>query len=205
MIYLTQEQLLTIKEVVKKKFNYFLSKYDSQKYPEDIYIQSKIKFKEPSQITANDITQAILWKYGHLNKSNYPDSHKNIIKIIIYSWPDFLKNSKYALEDIYDFWTEKLKVHKNFITVAFLIHLLKSNEIQIIDQHNFRAFNYLLSLVKPGHSFKSKPKNLLDLKNYNHFFTQLIDILDMDKNKERELDKFLMMYGKDLKEMNYNG
>lgn len=206
MIYLTQEQLLTIKEEVEKKFNYYLSKYDSQKYSEDIYIQSKIKFKDPCKVTADDITQALLWKYGHINKSNYPDDHKKFIRIIIDNWPDFYKNSTYTLNNMYDFWKERLKGHQNFVTIAYLIHLIKSDEIQIIDQHNFRAFNYLFLLVNPGHSFTNKPNNLLDLKNYNHFFNQLLDILDLSKGKERDLDKFLMMYGKyNLKERNNNG
>ena len=196
MIYLTQEQLLTIKEEVESKFNYYLGKYDSQKYSEDIYIQSKINFKDLYKVNADDITQALLWKYGHINKSNYPDAHKKLIKMIIDNWLDFCKNNTYTLNNMYDFWKERLKGHQNFVTIAYLIHLIKSDEMQIIDQHNFRAFNYLVLLVNPGYSFTNKPNKLLDLKNYNHFFYQLLGILDLDKNKKRELDKFLMMYGK---------
>ena len=170
--------------------------YQSDKYPEDCYIESKVKFKCPTQVTATNITKALEWKYGHLNKKNYPESHKILINKVIESWNDFCLLGNCTVDNMYDFWKERLKGHQNFITIAYIIHLIKSDEIQIIDQHNFRAFNYLVSLVKPGHSYNKKPSTLLDLKNYNHFFNQLLSIIDIRKDKVRDLDKFLMMHGK---------
>lgn len=196
MIYLTEEQLLIIKKEVKDNFYYYIKHYQSDKYPEDVYIQSKVKFKNPQSVTASDITKALEWKYGHLNKNNYPAAHKSIINTIILHWSDFCRVKCLSTDNIYNFWKEKLKVHQNFITIAYIIHLIKSDEIQIIDQHNFRAFNYLVSLVKAGHSYSKKPSSLLNLKNYNHFFNQLLSIIDIKENKKRNLDKFLMMYGK---------
>jgi hypothetical protein len=48
--------------------------------------------------------------------------------------------------------------NKRYITVSFITHLIHHNEIPIIDQHNFRAMNFLENKFNLENSKKS-PSN----------------------------------------------
>jgi hypothetical protein len=85
------------------------------------------------------------WKYGHWGKANYVPAHKVIIAKVQKYWPEFASAGNYDIDSTFNFFENKLAGHQNFITISFLFHLIHSDELEIIDQHNFRAMNYFLS------------------------------------------------------------
>ena len=79
--------------------------------------------------------------------------------------------------------------------MAFLTHLSHPDEIPIIDQHNFRAMNYLLNHLGYNSQSKKKPSNWNDIIQLKDFMNVVCKKI---KKEHLELDKFLMMYGRSL-------
>ena len=184
---------------IKMDFVIYLGKYNSNKYPTDIYnnFQNAFCKLEP---TNEQITNAINWKFGNLNKANYPNSHKAIITEIKNAWPKFkISNERYSELETFNWWKNKLAngTSRRFITIAFITHLVhKTKNVPIIDQHNFRAMNYLRNNLKLGSGTKKYPNNWEDILSLKDFISDISKILL--KNND-DIDKYLMMYGKDLK------
>ena len=98
---------------------------------------------------------------------------------------------------------ERFGGRNRFITVAFLLHLLYPSQVPIVDQHNFRAVNALMAGARHGWLSKKRPSRYSDIRLVGDFMTAVLDAwrrLTPDSVPcERELDKFLMMYGKAIK------
>ncbi|MHA1267982.1 MAG: hypothetical protein ACTSRS_22350 [Candidatus Helarchaeota archaeon] len=196
MLTLTDKEKQAISQTVKDNFHEYYSKYSSLKYPEQPYVEWKNIFPVPKNVNPEHIKQALEWKYGHWGKRNYVRAHKEIISKIQKNWGDFLELNNYEIESAFSFWHQKLIAHQNFITIAFIIHLIHNSTIEIIDQHNFRAMNYLLASVRPSWNWKKKPSDIEDIRDYSNFFGTLLPLLDLSGDVKRKLDKFLMMFGK---------
>ena len=172
----------------KAEIEDFIKTYDTKKYPAELYKSLKSKFENPQDITFSDIKTALEWKYGKLNHSDYPESHKAIIRKIFDAWREFESSKDFELEPIFRFWRGKLG-NNPFITIAFIAHLVKE-DIPIIDQHTFRA---MLEYRQLPHR---APKSIADYKEYIQFFMDLESKLGLS---ESDLDKYLMMFGKSIK------
>lgn len=87
-----------------------------------------------------------------------------------------------------------------YITVTFLIHLLRPCESPIVDQHTFRAMNDLLAGVRSGRSAKKTPSTFDDLETYAEFFGEVQTFwARRDATIDRPtLDRGLMVYGRRL-------
>lgn len=196
MLTLKKEEKRVLAQIVKDNFSKYYRKYQSSRYPERPYIEWRKTFPTPRNVKPEDIKQALKWKYGHWGKSNYPRAHKIMISKIQENWNEFIGLNNYEIESIFSFWRNKLIEHQNFITIAFVTHLIHNSTIEIVDQHTFRAMNYLLSTVKPSWTGKKNPSDTKDIKNYSEFFKMLLSLLDIDSDEKHKLDKFLMMFGK---------
>jgi hypothetical protein len=186
---------------IKKKFEQYHDMYDLRKYPTDIYNVSKSKFYSRT-LNEDVIKNAMLWKWGNINKKNYPYAHKMLINEIIEKWDKYISANidKKASEQTFIWWSENLKKANStrYITVAFITHLLH-NDIPIIDQHNFRAMNYLNNGFSLKNS-KSKPSNWGDIIKLKDFTQNIVS--NFSEISESDFDKFLMMFGKTLKKEN---
>ena len=184
---------------IKKDFDSYLIKYDSNKYPIDIYNNFQNAFSKLNP-TSEQITSALNWKYGNTNKPNSPKSHKAIIKDIIDAWPKFkLSIERHTELNTFNWWKKTLAngSSKRFITIAFITHLVhKSKKVPIIDQHNYRAMNYLSNNFNFSSTAKKYPSNWEDIVKLKEFISELSKI---HNKKHNEIDKYLMMLGKEIK------
>ncbi|MEK5257569.1 hypothetical protein NST74_29420 [Paenibacillus sp. FSL F4-0125] len=196
MLELTKKEIESIAKTISEHFVEYTSKYELTKYPEEPYLKWKEDFSDPKNVEHDEISQAFEWKYGHWGKPNYVPAHKVIIAKLQKYWPEFAETGKLELDDIFAFWEEKLAGHQSFITIAFLSHLICSKKVEIIDQHNFRAMNYLMSTVRPDWVWKRKPVGQEDITDFSMFLRSVLPAVKEAKGNKRELDKFLMMFGK---------
>lgn len=178
-------------------FSQISKKYDFKKYPKCVYDRCKFKFSalNPGK---QDIHDALVWKYGHWGKSNFPGKHRTLISEVQKLWPQFIKTGKHRLpQDTFQWWQSEWRPKKRYITVAFITHLIHHrSKIPIIDQHNFRAMNHLIAMKK-NHSYKKAPSSWQDILDLKDFMAILLPHLN---NVDRsELDRFLMMWGKNVK------
>ena len=193
---LTKKEIETIAKTISEHFVEYTSKYEVLKYPEEPYLKWKESFSDPKNVGPDEISRAFEWKYGHWGKPNYVPAHKVIIAKLQKYWSEFAEAGKLELDDIFAFWEEKLAGHQSFITIAFLSNLICSKKVEIIDQHNFRAMNYLMSTVRPDWVWKRVPVSQEDITDFSAFVRSVLPAVKEAKGEKRELDKFLMMYGK---------
>ncbi|AIQ38549.1 hypothetical protein R50345_30400 [Paenibacillus sp. FSL R5-0345] len=193
---LTKKEIESIARTISEHFGEYTTKYEVLKYPEEPYLKWKESFSDPKSVEHDEISKAFEWKYGHWGKSNFVPAHKVIIAKLQKHWPEFAEKGKLELDDIFAFWEERLAGHQSFITIAFLSHLICSKKVEIIDQHNFRAMNYLMSTVRPDWVWKRVPVSQEDITDFSAFVRSVLPAVKEVKGNKRELDKFLMMFGK---------
>lgn len=186
-------------------FDHYASQYDTAKYWPEVYDRAVEEFSVPDQVTASTIEDALKWKYGHLKKTNYPRTHKNLVAHVQQSWPEISTSLPTEVGEAFKHIKAIVGGQNRFITVAFLTHLLYPVAVPIIDQHNFRAVNHLVKEARPSHSFKKTPSCFADIEFIKLFMDKLIvasgEIDNAPTKSRRELDRFLMMYGKHLKQL----
>jgi hypothetical protein len=205
MLNLSDRERQIIVDAIRLDFTSRVQHYDSRKYPEAAYEKLRIAFSTPKSVTDDDIKNALVWKYGHWHKSGYPEKHRILIGEIQNGWPDFVASQSQVTDarQIFDYWMGKLKGHQCFITIAFLVHLLRSDQISIIDQHNYRAMNHLLKKVRGDWIGRQKPSHFDDMLDLSEFIHSVQETWHKcgypSPPDERSIDKYLMVLGQELK------
>ena len=150
------------------------------------------------------LRDALLWKYGHLGKPTIPPAHELLISQLQRGWPAAVTALPGAPDDAFVAIERDFGGKTRFITVAFLLHLLHPRKVPIIDQHNFRAVNALLASVRPAWKIKRRPSQYADISLVAAFMEAVLTAwrrrAPESVPSNRDLDKFLMMYGKAIKE-----
>jgi hypothetical protein len=181
-----------------------VSEYDIKKYPPEAYDRVRTAFDRPVLVAPGTLREALLWKYGHLNKSGaIPPAHERLISEIQRGWPSAVAALPGAPKEDFLALDRTFGGKTRFITIAFLLHLLRPHEVPIIDQHNFRAVNALMSRVRQGWRWRRAPSHYDDLEFVAAFMKTVLESWTRHATASapgmRELDKFLMMYGKHIK------
>ena len=179
---------------IQKNLEKLLPEFDYSKYPQEHYNSFLTSFSSLN-IQNKDIENALKWKWGHCKKTNFPDTHRKLIQKIQEAWPEFLTANKKANPRETFYWWKNRFSGKAYITSAFITHLIHHQEsIPIIDQHNFRGMNSLITKERIKFTFKKKPSNWEDVENLAKFMKSISQ--HMSEVPFSDLDKFLMMYGK---------
>jgi hypothetical protein len=205
MLNLNFEEQQYIVDQVRLNFVQTIIGYDAAKYPEDAYDDLLLAFRSPATIVPDNISDALRWKYGHWKKDNYPETHKAIIRNVQSRWAVFANRQIVDARQIFDYWTGVLEQHNAFITIVFLTHLLRSDTIPIIDQHNFRAMNSYMRAARPNWRYRNRPSRFDDVLDLHEFMQSIIQHWTNGNVPEpptqRSLDKYLMVRGRQLKQL----
>lgn len=198
--HLSAAEAQRIAALISSDLHDYIRRYDTRKYPPDIYDRVRRAFLTPARVRPTDIETAILWKYGHLGKSGYPKQHAKLIRDLQRLWPAFARSEMIGPEATSRFWFNALGRPKAFVTIAFLIHLLHQDELPIIDQHNFRAVNHYMTMVRRSWLSKQVPSRMDDLALVADFVKLVRSAWPAGEPRPsaRDLDKYLMMFGKAL-------
>ncbi len=189
-------QYKPIIKFIDENFLQYYNMYDSSKYSLDEYKEYQYSFSRLAP-TNTFIEEALKWKWGHAGKSNFPQSHKDIIQEVQSNWKTFASKKFTNPQDTFEYWKSIFNRKTTYITTVYITHLVHYSEVPIIDQHNYRAMNHLIKLFVDGdYQFKKKPSNWNDLIQFTKFINDISESMTIDKEK---LDKFLMMYGKTIK------
>lgn len=204
---LNAENARRIVELIRPHFDHYVARFDEHKYPSAVYENLRSAFETPQAVSDDDIRCAIFWKFGHLVKlketSKIPRDHEDLISELQGKWPAFSSELAESAYEIFLQLGTALGETRRYITKSFFLHLLRPNEIPIIDQHNFRALNHYLTTFHDGWRPRSKPSSYEDLTTLSSFLSEILStwamIDPLTVPSERELDRFLMMFGKELK------
>jgi hypothetical protein len=191
----TQAEASQIAERIAQIFQQILNEYDFGKYPAAEHARFSASFSALTA-TPDDIQGALVWKWGHWGKSNYPQHHRDLIAMIQNLWSSYVASGISSSSiNTFQWWHGRINKQTAYTTVAFITHLIHHNEpLPIIDQHNFRAMNSLLGCVRNGWKPKKRPSNWGDIAALKSFMTQVSGALP--GTSFSELDRFLMMYGR---------
>lgn len=191
---ITSTEADQIAQKIRPLLSAVASKYDFMKYPADEYGALKDQFAAMTA-THESIERALVWKWGHWGKPNYPEHHRRLIAEIQGLWSDFSKSGAIAQpHDTFEWWQGRLGRSTTYITSTFITHLVHHERpLPIIDQHNYRAMNALIASVRPGHGYKKKPSNWSDIASLKSFMVLLCERLP--GVGFGDLDRFLMVYG----------
>ena len=201
----SEPEATAIVQGVIPHFEHFADQYDTKKYWPEVYETVLQAFEAPAVVPPKMLRNALLWKYGHLGKPAIPAHHERLIKQIQEGWRTTLTMLPAQPEPAFAILNEEFGNKNRFITVAFLLHLLFPREVPIIDQHNFRAVNGLMSDVRAGWRSKKKPSRYSDIQLVAGFTHVVLAVwrrvAPASVPSERDFDKFLMMYGKARKKL----
>jgi len=192
-----------IAKAIRPQLAEYADQYPIKKYLPAVYQRVGREFRQPTEVGPGTLREALLWKYGHLGKSAIPRAHELLISQLQRDWPTVAAALRGAPED--DFRVLDLRVggKTRFITIAFLLHLLHPGEVPLIDQHNYRAVNALLAASRPGWRSRTQPSRYADITLVAAFMKAVLTAwrrrAPASVPSDRELDKFLMMYGKSIK------
>ncbi|PMZ92911.1 MULTISPECIES: hypothetical protein [unclassified Pseudomonas] len=183
-----------ITNVVKKTYTSHRELYSFKKYPALDYDSFKDTFSALAEKV--DLSAALLWKWGHWGKDDFPSKQKALIGEIESLWPAFRgwalsAGDQFTPEATFRWWHKRLG-RLRYITSAYLTHLIHPLQVPLIDQHNFRAMNHLRQIP----AAKKKPSTWCDIVRLKHF---LREASQRFQRQETEFDKYLMMYGRALK------
>jgi hypothetical protein len=174
----------------------YVNKYDTKKYPPRQYVGFQRTFSALNP-KPKRIRDSLVWKWGYVGKSNFPKKQGLLIEKVQGLWERFASSPACKNPQATFRWWAKNLPKTAYISVAYITHLVHHcSSIPIIDQHNFRARNYLLHKVS-GHVGKQKPNSWEDILALQRFVSRVLKYLPGVSSQE--LDRFLMMYGKSIK------
>jgi len=199
---LTESQTVAIVRKIDPEFRWYVAQYDERKYPPAELHRLRDAFARPASVSGSNIKAALVWKYGHTGKDNYPKRHLELGMRIAKLWPDNAIQPGHDPECAFQQWWELLGP-SSFITVCFLLHLANPDDIPILDQHNFRSVNYHLMTGSRTRLSKAKPIRFEDLVLVRDF--SKVVLRDWGKAgvgatpSASDMDRYLMMHGKEMK------
>lgn len=202
---LSNAETREIARAIMPWFEEYARRFDSKKYWPEVYIRVQREFRQPTRVAPGTLREALLWKYGHLRKRGaIPPDHERLIAEIQNEWPATVAALPGSAEAAFVALNRGFGGRTRFVTVAFLLHLVFPRDVPIIDQHNFRAANALIAGVRPGWRAKKMPSQFGDITLVATFMKAVLAawrrVAPASVPTERNLDKFLMMYGKAIKE-----
>lgn len=193
---LNEQEAKQILAKIEPIFDEVSGRYDFATYPAEAYDRFKQTFASLREANGS-ISDALLWKYGRSGRGSYPQSYQRLIEDAERLWPAFVTSGAGKVPlNTFNWWIEHLDRKHSYITVAFITHLVHHAQIPIIDQHNFRAMNSLLSAVRANHQGKKKPSRWADIVQLKEFIDAVHTRLG--NASLAKLDRFLMMYGRDM-------
>jgi hypothetical protein len=192
-----------ISKAIMPRFKEYASQYDTKKYWPGVYERVRREFVHAEVMAPGALRDALLWKYGHLGKPAIPLHHERLISELQRNWRAATAGLPKAPEDAFIALDHSFGGKNRFITIAFLLHLLHPTKVPIIDQHNFRAVNALMAGVRPTWKTKARPSQYPDIVLVAAFMKTVLEAWTLrapeSAPSDRDLDKFLMMYGKSIK------
>jgi hypothetical protein len=191
-----------IARAIRPYLNEYADRYDQEKYRPNVYRSVRRAFRCGHDVQALAIRDALLWKWGHLGKPAIPAAHTALIEDVQNGWSKTVAGLPASTPDAFHVLDARFGPGR-FITIAFLLHLLRPADVPIVDQHNFRSVNWFMREVRPGWKTKAVPTRYRDLEVTAAFMKAVLkgwrQSMPASAPAARQLDKFLMMYGKAIK------
>jgi hypothetical protein len=199
LLNLTELETAAVVRGIAPELLRYANQYDEKKYPPAELARLRAVFATPDSVLEPDIVAALVWKYGHTGKANYPKHQRALAARIAKLWSTNAMLPAQDPMDAFSRWRALLGP-TSFITVCFLLHLVQPDAVPILDQHNYRSVTLHLATVRPGLGGKAKPSQFSDLLLVRDFGLAVLGGWERYSTSEKPpadvLDRYLMMHGK---------
>ena len=196
MTNVTRDEARKVFAIIKGLFDLLVQRYDERKYPPVEYQGLLKAFQTAHKVGVADIRRALRWKYGKSDGSTLTANQQATIRRLSARWRYLVLagHPEGRLEALRD----PLRPGHNFVSRAFLVHLCTPDKVPIIDRFNHRAVRYLLGTQRVGFALARLPESYEDLMLVRSFTVRLIEVWPGDKPSYTTVDRFLMMFGKNV-------
>jgi len=193
---LNEKEKRAISTLVQERMDEHLSRFPFARYPIEPFEAWKHIFAEPQSVPAETLRDAFRWPLGGWARKNLPSTHHRTTIKMIKIWPEFAENAAFEPSQIFQFWEQRLPDwNTGFNTTTFLLHLMRSDEIEITDAHRISAMHELIQAVGISTVDPSHPLSFVAVEQYSQFFRLILQKLTYGTESRIKLDRFLKAYG----------
>lgn len=179
-------------------FEPLVARYDVNRYPQPVYDQLKQQFRDPGAVPTDDIEAALRWKYARPQPRPLPGPLVKTIRRLADRWQQMLaideRDHAARIESLKD----PEQPANDFVSRAFLVHLVTPKTVPIIDRYNHRAVRWYLGTVRNEFALGGLPQQFDDLELIRSFMHQVIAAWGKNAPNMIMLDRFLMVFGKNV-------
>ncbi|MEK4153652.1 hypothetical protein NYE27_01045 [Paenibacillus sp. FSL R10-2779] len=192
---LSEKEKRAVAAIINERIDEHLSRFPYAKYPIEPLEEWKRIFCDPKAVSSDTLKQALGWHFGDWQRKDIALSHRKAIFAVLNAWPEFTDTITSPSADSIYFWEQKLPDwQRGYDATAFLLHLLRPDNLELTDHHRLHAMSELLKEINHQDSDQSLTKSLQDLERYTQFFRAVLPKLPGADGRVR-LDRFLKAYG----------
>ncbi|WP_289137775.1 hypothetical protein [uncultured Brevibacillus sp.] len=195
-INLIEKEKRAISALIQDRIDEHLSHFPFARYPAEPLEPWRRTFSDPKSLPVETLRQVLRWPLGGWARNDLPSAHSRTIIAFIKLWPEFAEKAAFEPSQVFRFWQQKLTDWQNgFNAVAFLLHLMHPDAIEIVDSHRISAMRELMKTAGLPEGEHPHPLSFAALEQYSQFFRLILPKLPYGSDSRNKLDRFLKAYG----------
>lgn len=195
---LTDAKKKSLAALVKTHYEQHISRFPFAKYPVEPLEVWKKQFTDPTTIEAHTLRATLSWSCGKWQQQSIPYPYKKLHLKVISNWKNSVEQYKPEPSSVISYWTDLLGTGEYaFNTVAFLAHLLCSEQIELTDSRRIKGMNDLLIEAELSDECVELEDVVASVEKYNDFYRQLLPKAQsiLGNQATVKLGRFLFAYG----------
>ncbi|MNK29896.1 hypothetical protein D3C87_482990 [compost metagenome] len=195
---LTDAKKKSLAALLKTHQEQHISRFPFAKYPVEPLEVWKKQFTDPATIEAHTLRSALSWSCGKGQQLSIPYPYRKLHLTVISHWKSFVEQYKPEPSFVISYWTDLLGTDEYaFNTVAFLAHLLSSEQIELTDSRRIKGMNDLLTEVELSDECIELEDVVASVEKYCDFYRQLLPKTQsiLGDQASMKLGRFLFAYG----------
>lgn len=196
MITLSEKEKRAVAAIVQERIDEHLGRFPYARYPLELLEEWCKIFCDPAFVPPETIKKALGWHFGGWQRQSLPSAVSRTIAAILKAWTEFLPVASSEPQEMFRFWQGQLPDwNTGFSAAAFLLHLQRPDDFELVDRHRMEAMRELLQESLHSGNEASLGLEFADLEDYTSFFRSIIPKLPYKDDSQIKLDRFLKAYG----------
>ncbi|MEK4045684.1 hypothetical protein NSU18_18705 [Paenibacillus sp. FSL H8-0048] len=193
---LNEKEKRALLALIQDRIDGHLTRFPYARYPAEPMLDWYPIFCDPSTVPLPLLKKALGWHFGCWQRQSLPSSVSRTISAILKIWEEFLPIASAESQEIFRFWQDHLPDwNTGFSAVAFLLHLQRPEDFELVDRHRMEAMRELLQEISHSEQAGSTGLEYTNLEDYKIFFRSILPKLPYKDYSRIKLDRFLKAYG----------
>lgn len=196
MITLSEKEKRAVAANIQERIGEHLGRFPYARYPVEPLEEWHKIFCDPASVPPETIKKALGWHFGGWQRQSLPSAVSRTIVAILKAWTEYLPVASSEPQELFRFWKgQLLDWSTGFSAAAFLLHLQRPNDFELVDRHWVEAMRELLQETSHSENEASCGLEFTDLEDYTSFFRSIIPKLPYKDDSRVKLERFLKAYG----------